>query len=173
MSTNLNIVNLLHKFAKIFFISGWLIVSLFMFLVFSFGCSGSVPPLTKLNVNELLGETRETLEKRLGESDIFIHKHNNIDTIQWKDVNGVWIFVVLKDGRSNYVTFTFKFMDTFDEEEAFRLIGISNPKEKPEYVWENKAKRWRPFGVYQKMVVNPGTKAITVGDSQPYIGSDA
>ena len=171
MSAKSNVVNLLYEFAKIFLIliMGWLMVSLL--LVFNFGCSGSVPQLTKLDVNELLGETRETLEKRLGESDI--HKHNNIDTIQWKDVNGVWVFVVLKDGRSNYVTYTFKFMDTFDEEEAFRLIGISNPDEKPEYVWENKAKRWRPFGDYQKMVVNPETKAITVGDSQPYIGADA
>ena len=142
-------------------------------LVIGVGCGGSDQSKTKLDVYELLGETREALEERLGECDIFIHKHNNIDTIQWKDVKGVWVFVVLKDGRSNYVTYTFKYMDTFDEQEAFNLIGIANPKEKPEYEWENKARRWKPFGAYQKMVVNPETKAITVGDNQPYIGADA
>lgn len=173
MSVNFNNANRLHDLAKNFLIFGWLSVPLYLIGVLSFGCNGSVSQKTKLNVYELLGETRETLEKRLGESDIFIHKHNNVDTIQWKDVKGVWVFVVLKDGRSNYITFTFKDMEIFDEEEAFRLIGITNPKEKPEYVWENKARRWKPFGVYQKMVVNPETKAITVGDSQPYIGADA
>jgi hypothetical protein len=60
------------------------------------------------------------------------------------------------------VTYTFKNIDPFDTAEALRRIGLSVPEQEPEHVWGNGSKRWKPFGQYHRLVVNPVTKAVTV-----------
>lgn len=125
-------------------------------------------PKTDLDLSYTLGRTKAQLEEHFGDADIFILKTADMSTIQWKYIEGTWIFIILKDGRSTYVTYTFKEMDPFDQDEAFQALGIGAPKSL-DWEWENDAKRWKPFGKYEKLVVNPKTQAVTVGRTHPYI----
>ena len=121
-----------------------------------------------LDLSHTLGRTKVQLEDHFGEADIFIQKTADMSTIQWKYIEGSWIFIIIKDGRSTYVTYTLKDMEPFDQDEAFQILGIVSPKSL-DWEWENEAKRWKPFGQYEKLVVNPSTKAVTVGRTHPYI----
>ena len=123
---------------------------------------------TDLDLSYTLGRTQVQLEEHFGEADVFIQKTADMSTIQWKYIEGTWIFIILKDGRSTYVTYTFKEMDPFDQDEAFRILGIVPPASL-DWEWENEARRWKPFGKYEKLVVNPNTQAVTVGRTHPYI----
>ena len=132
-------------------------------------CVASSKSKTELDLSYTLGHTKVGLEEHFGEADVFIQKAADLSTVQWKYIDGVWIFLILRDGRSVYVTYTFKEMDPFDEQEAFEILGISPPGESLDWEWENEAKRWKPYGKYEKLVVNPSTKAVTVGRTFPYI----
>ena len=123
---------------------------------------------TDLDLSYTLGRTQVQLEEHFGEADVFIQKTADMSTIQWKYIEGTWIFIILKDGRSTYVTYTLKEMDPFDQDEAFQILGIV-PPESLDWEWENEARRWKPFGKYEKLVVNPSTQAVTVGRTHPYI----
>ena len=135
----------------------------------SLAVSARAESKTILHLSHTMGQTRAALEERFGEADVFIKKTADLSTIQWKYIEGTWIFIILKDGRSIYVTYTFKEMDPFDEDEAFAILGITPPEDSLDWEWENEAKRWKPFGQYEKLVVNPKTKAVTVGRTHPYI----
>jgi hypothetical protein len=130
--------------------------------------AASAASKTILDLTNTLGRTKVQLEEHFGEADIFIQKTADMSTIQWKYIEGTWIFILLKDGRSIYVTYTLKEMDPFDQDEAFQMLGIV-PPESLDWEWENEAKRWKPFGKYEKLVVNPSTQAVTVGRTHPYI----
>ncbi len=119
---------------------------------------------TDLNVHQLLDRTPEGLKARLGEPDISTKRSEKVTTLQWRDADGdsTWVYVDLIYGYSCYVTYTFKLMEPFDEREALRRIGIDPPAEEPETEWENGAKRWRPFGDYDRLTLNPVTKAVSV-----------
>jgi hypothetical protein len=133
----------------------------------SFGCTSEEPQI--LDVREVYGRTLEELQERWGEPDVFIRRSDDRATVQWKSVEGTRIYITVKeDGRARYVSYTFRGMDPFDESEAFRRIGLEPPGQEPEHAWENGAKRWISVGEYQKLVVNPVTKAITVGDQSAY-----
>ena len=133
----------------------------------SLGCTSAEPQL--LDVREVYGRTLEELQSRWGEPDVFIRRSEDRATVQWRNVEGTRIFITVKeDGRARYFSYTFREMDPFDESEAFRRIGLEPPGQEPEYAWENGAKRWISVGEYQKLIVNPVTKAITVGDGSAY-----
>ncbi len=144
----------------------YLNVSALLLSLTSLGCGGREPQV--LDLSEVFGRSMEELKERFGKPDILIQKSETVATVQWKSVEGTWVFVVMKDGQARYVTYNFKDMEPFDEEEAFRRIGIDLPEEEPEHSWENGAKRWIPFGEYEKLVTNPVTKAVTVGDRRAY-----
>lgn len=119
-----------------------------------------------LEVPRVLGQTPEELQARWGTPDISIRKSDQLSTLQWKDLGGVWVYAVSQEGRVVYVTYTFAKMEPFEVNAAFRRLGIQPPKEPPEHEWENGAKRWIPFGPYEKLTVNPKTKAVTVAAKQ-------
>ena len=76
---------------------------------------------------------------------------------------GVRVFVVIKGGEASYVTYRFEEMDPFDEDEAFRMIGAERPQAEPQTMTTPGARRWRPYGPYEKLTINPRTKFISVG----------
>jgi len=125
-------------------------------------CGQEAVPL--LAVHQILNKTGETLKERLGQPDFDFVRSAQVTTLQWIDAAGdsTWVYVDLIQDNASYVTYTFKKMDPFDTAEALRRIGLSMPEQQPEHVWENGSKRWRPFGPYHRLVVNPVTKAITV-----------
>ncbi len=118
----------------------------------------------QLAVQQILHKTEQTLKERLGEPDFDFVRSEKITTLQWRDADGdsTWVYVDLIHGSASYVTYTFKKMDPFDTAEALRRIGLSVPEQEPEQVWENGSKRWKPFGQYHRLVVNPVTKLVTV-----------
>ena len=144
----------------------------FPLLALVIACGGEEPQI--LNVHMVLNQTQEALKERFGEPDISVRRAKNIDTMQWKSADGdsTWVYVVVRDGRSCYVTYTFKNMEPFDGEGALRRLGIEAPTDEPEYVWENGVKRWKPFGRYEKLTLSPITKAVTVGAVSPLLTSD-
>lgn len=123
-------------------------------------CEGPAGPL---DIRHVLGLTSAELKGRWGEPDIEIRKSEQLSTLQWKEIDGTWVYVVCQDDRACYVTYTFTSMEPFDELEAFRRIGLPPPDgEQPEHVWENGARRWMPFREYHRLTVNPDTKTISV-----------
>ena len=125
-------------------------------------CGREEVPL--LAVHQILNQTGETLKERLGEPDFDFVRSDKVTTLQWRDADGdsTWVYVDLIRDNASYVTYTFKKMEPFDTEEALRRIGLSEPEQEPEHVWENGSKRWKPFGQYHRLVVNPVTKLVTV-----------
>ncbi len=129
--------------------------------LFLTSCAPEKPqkPTQKLNAYELLGSTPEDLIERLGEP-IQFNKHK---LIRWKDVDGVRVFAALEKGKVTYVSYIFEKMKRFNEAKAFKIIGIERPKEKGNRVSDTSARRWSPFGAYDKLTVMPRTKSITIG----------
>lgn len=138
--------------------------SIILFATFFFfaACGREEVPL--LAVHQILNKTGETLKERLGEPDFDFVRSAKVTTLQWRDADGdsTWVYVDLIHDNASYVTYTFKKMDPFDTAEALRRIGLSVPEQEPEHVWENGSKRWKPFGQYHRLVVNPVTKLVTV-----------
>ena len=125
-------------------------------------CGREEVPL--LAVQQILNKTGQTLKERLGEPDLDFARSDKVATLQWRDADGdsTWVYVDLLRDSARYVTYTFKKMEPFDAAEALRRIGLSVPEQEPQHVWENGSQRWKPFGQYDRLVVNPVTKAVTV-----------
>jgi len=118
----------------------------------------------------VMGRSQEELHARWGTPDISLRQSERLITLQWKDVDGVWVYVACRDGRVDYATFTFGKLEPFEAGAAFRALNIEPPRQAPEHQWENGARRWMPFGPYAKLTVNPQTRAITVaatGSEEP------
>ena len=135
---------------------------LFATFFFFAACGREEVPL--LAVHQILNKTGAALKERLGEPDFDFVRSAKVTTLQWRDADGdsTWVYVDLIHDNASYVTYTFKKMDPFDTAEALRRIGLSVPEQEPEQVWENGSKRWKPFGQYDRLVVNPVTKLVTV-----------
>ena len=136
-----------------------ILLAIFFFLA---ACGREEVPL--LAVHQILNKTEAALKERLGEPDFDFVRSDKVTTLQWRDADGdsTWVYVDLIRDNASYVTYTFKKMDPFDTAEALRRIGLSAPEQEPEHVWENGSKRWKPFGQYHRLVVNPVTKLVTV-----------
>lgn len=121
-------------------------------------------PQPLLAVDQILNQDRAALVHRLGEPDSEFHRTETVMTIQWKDGDGdrTWVYVDLVDGQAAYVAYTFKGLEPFDLAEALRRVGLSVPTQEPSTAWENGAKRWRPFGRYNRLVVNPVLNLVVV-----------
>lgn len=134
------------------------------FAVFFFPAACGREEVPLLAVQQILHKTGATLKERLGEPDFDFARSEKVTTLQWRNADGdsTWVYVDLLHGRASYVSYTFKNMDPFDTAEALRRIGLSLPQQEPERAWENGAKRWKPFGQYHRLVVNPVTKVVTV-----------
>ncbi len=126
-------------------------------------------PEKSLDAHALLASTPAEMQVRLGEP-----KQHREETakrmgfMRWEDVGGVKLFAAIKKGKVVYVTYNFAAMEPFDEAEAFRTIGLDRPQNEPKKIDKSQAKRWRPFGKYARLTVNPATKLISVG-AHPFV----
>jgi hypothetical protein len=120
--------------------------------------------LTYLDVHVILGSTPEQLMKRFGNPTQQIAEKvgASIGAITWENIEGVRVFAVIKDGKCAYVHYTFKEMEPFDEDQAFRIIGIERPVQPSKPIPKSQAKWWKPFEQYHKLTVNPEIKGISV-----------
>ena len=50
----------------------------------------------------------------------------------------------------------------------FAPLALIPPQNEPERIDESQAKRWRPFGKYARLTVNPATKLISIG-AHPFV----
>ena len=132
-----------------------------LFLVVS--CSREPAPL---DVHEILGRSAAELIERWGEPGQHVPaSEGRFGHLLWVDVldTGVRVFVVIKGGEVSYVSYRFEEMDPFDEDEALRLIGAERPDAEPQTMTTPGARRWRPYGPYEKLTLNPRTRFISVG----------
>jgi hypothetical protein len=127
-------------------------------------CAPEKPPLY---YRELLGSGPNALIERLGEPDRRRREKPEMHGFMtWNDFRetGVRAMVMIKKSRVTYVAYTFRGMKEFDEGEALALIGLSKPGEEPHRFDGSRAVIWRPFEEYDKLVMNPDTRLIGVGN---------
>jgi hypothetical protein len=119
---------------------------------------------TYLDVHIVLGSTPEQLMKRFGPPTTQVAERDSIHfgTITWENIEGVRVFAVVKNEKCAYVHYTFKEMEPFEENRAFRVIGIERPQQAPQLIPQSQAKRWKPFGQYDRLTVNPETKGVAI-----------
>lgn len=119
---------------------------------------------TFLDVHAILGSTPEELMERFGEPKPYIPEREGASDgyMTWKDLYGVRVFAVIRDGRCAYVHYQFNEMDPFDEEAAFGIVGIERPEHEPELIPQSEAKKWKPFEHYDRLTVSPKTKGVAV-----------
>ena len=83
--------------------------------------------------------------------------------LRWKDIHKVRVFAVIKGGSCAYVNYDFDAFDSFDETEAFELIGIEPPEDEPTVsVPKTGVKKWYPFEQYDRLTVSAETKRVGV-----------
>ena len=126
-------------------------------------------PENPLDAHALLASTPAAVQARLGEPKQYREEtEKRMGFMRWEDVGGVKLFAAIKKGKIVYVTYNFAAMEPFDEAEAFRTIGLDPPQNEPEEIDKSQAKRWRPFGKYARLTVNPATKLISIG-AHPFV----
>ena len=126
-------------------------------------------PQNPLDAHALLASTPSAVQARLGEPKQYREEtEKRMGFMRWEDVGGVKLFAAIKKGKIVYVTYNFAAMESFDEAEAFRTIGLDPPENEPEKIDKSQAKRWRPFGKYARLTVNPATKLISIG-AHPFV----
>ena len=126
-------------------------------------------PEEPLDAHALLASTPSAVQARLGEPKQYREEtEKHVGFMRWEDVGGVKLFAAIKQGKIVYVTYNFAAMEPFDQAEAFRTIGLDPPQNEPEKIDNSQAKRWRPFGKYARLTVNPATKLISVG-AHPFV----
>jgi hypothetical protein len=127
-------------------------------------CARDKPPLY---YRELLGSGPNALIERLGEPDGRRREKPGMHGFMtWNDFRetGVRAMVMIQKGKVTYVAYTFRGMKEFDQNQALAVIGLSEPGEEPHRFDGSRAVSWRPFEEYDKLVINPDTKLIGVGD---------
>lgn len=128
------------------------------------GLACSPKPETLLQADRLIGSTPEELIERLGEpKEQRAETSGSFGFLSWDDIEGTRVLVIVRDGKGRYVSYQFKGMESFDEQKALELIGVELPDEPPEEVPRSRAKRWQPFGPYERLTINPDTRLISVG----------
>ena len=118
---------------------------------------------TYLDVHFVLDSTPEELIERFGEPTSYNPEREGIlGNLLWKDVSGVRVLAVIKDGQCAYVHYTFKELEPFDENEALQIVGIERPEYEPQLFSKKGAKRWQPFEQYERLTVSPRVKGVSV-----------
>jgi len=131
------------------------------------GCGREVP---LLDVHELMGMGPDQLKERLGPADGELEETPvRFGFLRWNRVQGVRVLVMIKKGRAEYFTYTYRDMETFDETEALATAGIERPSEDPALVELSEAVRWEDYEGYGRLTINPETKMVSVG-SPPVSG---
>ena len=126
-------------------------------------------PEKPLDAHALLASTPAAVQVRLGEPKQYREEtERRMGFMRWEDVGGVKLFAAIKQGKIVYVTYNFAALEPFDEAAAFRTIGLDPPDDEPQKIDKSEAKRWRPFGKYARLTVNPATKLISVG-AHPFV----
>lgn len=136
--------------------------AIFLLMGILFACGKEENQL--LDLQQILERTDEELQKQLGAPDFSFVRSERVSTMQWRDADGdsTWVYVDLVHGKAAYVTYSFKKLIPFDAAAALRRIGLQVPQQEPETVWENGAQRWKPFGKYQRLTVNPVTRTVSI-----------
>ena len=125
--------------------------------------SGKTAGKTFLDVHFVLGSTPDELIERFGEPKPYIPERKGVSgNLVWKDLYGVRVFTVIREDKCAYVHYTFNELEPFDEEKAFRIVGIERPKHDPQLIPRSEAKRWKPFEQYDRLAVNPKIKSVAV-----------
>ena len=126
-------------------------------------------PQKPLDAHALLACTPAAVQARLGDPKQYREEtEKRLGFMRWEDVGGVKVFAAFKKAQIVYVTYNFAAMAPFDEAEAFRTIGLDPPQNEPKKIDKSGAKRWRPFGKYARLTVNPATKLISIG-AHPFV----
>lgn len=116
-----------------------------------------------LDAHQLLGRSPEQLKERLGEPRNAREEAGDLPGwITWRDIDGVRVFVLIKDNQAMYVAYTFREFPE-DEDEALSLLNITKPRVEPQQL-SGRARRWTPFGEYDKLTINPDTGVIALGN---------
>jgi len=126
------------------------------------GCSGRDEPL--MDVHQLMGKGPEQLKERLGPADNeVVETPTRFGFLRWNRLRGVRLLVMVKEGRSVYLTYNFRDMPAFDEAEALAMAGIERPEEEPTLIEQSTAVRWDDYEGYGRLTINPLTKLVSVG----------
>ena len=128
-----------------------------------------------LDVGKVLNRTETELEATFGKPDTWSKKFENVNILQWKNIDGdsTWVYLVVRDSLSCYVTFSFRGMEPFDQKKALEKLGIAWPTAEPQHEWENGSKRWMPHNDYEKLVIGNREKLVSVGLVYPFLGPGA
>jgi len=128
----------------------------------AWSCASNPEPL--LDADQLIGSTPEQLSARLGEPLTHSEENpNHYGSMRWQGIEGVDILMIIKGGKGTYVTYHFTDMEPFDEAAALAQSGVELPDTAPELVANSQAKRWQPFGEYERLTINPDTKLVSIG----------
>lgn len=142
---------------------GWMAWAALLGLVCG-GLACTPKPETRLQADRLIGSTPEELIDRLGEpKEERAETPGSFGFLSWTGIEGVHVLVLFREGKGCYVSYQFKDMAPFDEQKALALIGVELPDQPPEEVPNSRAKRWQPFGSYERLTINPDTRLISVG----------
>ncbi len=147
----------------------WLFTPVGVLAVLLFNGSCSREEAKPLDVNQVLGSSLEEAIERWGEPQAHT-PDRGIDApavfgyAMWKEVEGAKITAFSRGGNIFWVTYRFEKMDPFDEAEAFRLVNVDPPQDRARHLKSPGAKRWTPFGKYQKLIVSPVTRMVAAGD---------
>ncbi len=117
-----------------------------------------------LDAHQLLGRSPEQLKERLGEPRNAREETEHLPGwITWRDIDGVRVFVLVQRNQTIYVAYTFREFPE-DEDEALSLLNITKPRAEPQHL-SGRARRWTPYGNYDRLTVNPDTGVISLGNA--------
>ena len=124
----------------------------------------SSQPENPLQFDRLIGSNPDSLIARLGAPKQ--HKEESVDGfgfMRWLDIGGVHVLVVIREGKGEYVSYQFRTMEPFDEQRALEMIGIGKVSASFDTIPRSRAKRWMPFGEYERLTINSDTRLVSVG----------
>ncbi len=122
------------------------------------------PSGPRLSPQHLLGRTPQQMVAHLGRPQSQRDEvSGHYGFLRWPDVDGVSVMAIVSGGKGVYVSYQFSPEDPFDEEVAFARLGLEIPDEPPAPLSDRGAKRWHPFGPYERLTVNPETRLIAIG----------
>lgn len=132
-------------------------------------CGRQEEPL--MDVHQLMGNSPEQLKDRLGPADDeLVETASRFGFLRWNRLEGVRLLIMVKGGKAVYVTYGFRDMAAFDEEQALAQTGIERPEKEPTPIELSKAVRWEEYEGYGRLTINPETKLVSVGRVPVYEG---
>lgn len=101
---------------------------------------------------------------RLGAAQMHLEETpTRIGFLRWNDIGGIRVLVAYSDSTSTYVTYRFPEEGPFDEERAFRTLGLNRPSTTALAMKGSQARVWDPAGDFPRISANPFTRLISVG----------